>query len=576
MLKEEYNIEEINKELWEICNDFKEETNAKTNYIEYISALIYLAYYKNDGFELLKYLYDIKDRFYIDEIIDGNIKEINKKHLFSDIKFANITMYTNTNQYTILSKTIEMLYLLITKIEKKYGNSKKYMAKAYEYILIQAISKNDMNFENVQEYTPTGVAKVMIGCLNIQPGAQIEDPSCGTGNFIVNIPNSEKMELFGREENKQIYNICLTNLMLHDINSENIKYNDFKERSYITKKFDYIISNPPFMQRSIKTKNVRDQKMEYEYGYKNRKLAPGEYSYVLNMFDDLKDNGKMAIILPHRALFGRNERDVRKELIENNYIETIIGLPENMFFGTRISVIIMILSKKRTAEGILFIDASKEYKSKRKINIFTEENQKNILDIYNKREVIKGYSYVASQKEIANNDYDLTIKRYIKTEIKKTEIDILKTISNIGKLEIERNILEKDITKILEKLYEELKSPKKKSEENKEQETEDEDIFYLKYKGEKCARGILEEDGFTILKGSKIANKISPSISKSLIKRVEICRGAEYVSEGVFIKDCKCKSLSMAATIILGINTNGKTAWRNKDGKSIKELEKDM
>lgn len=573
-MREKYNIEEINRELWEICNDFKEETNAKTNYIEYMSALIYLSYYKNDEFELLKYLYDIKDRFYIDEIIDRNIKEINKKHLFSDIKFANITMYTNTNQYTILSKTIEMLYNLITKIEKKYGNSKKYMAKAYEYILIQAMAKNDMNLENGQEYTPTGIAKVMIGCLNIKPRAQVEDPSCGTGNFIVNIPDSENMELFGKEENKQMYNVCLTNLMLHDINGDNVEYNDFKERSYITKKFDYIISNPPFIQRSIKTKSVRDQKMEYEYGYKNRKLAPGEYSYVLNMFDDLKDDGKMAIILPHGALFRKNERGVRKELIENNYIETIIGLPENMFFGTRISVIIMILSKRRTSEGVLFIDASKEYKSKRKINIFTEENQKNILDIYNKREFIKDYSYVALQKEIADNDYDLTIKKYIKTEIKKTEIDILKTISNIGKLEIERNILEKNITEILEKLYEELKSPKRENIENKEQETDDENMLYLKYKGEKCAKGILEEDGFTILKGSKIANKISPSISKGLIKRVEMCRGAEYVNEGIFIKDCKCKSPSMAATIILGINTNGKTTWKNKEGKSIKELEK--
>lgn len=575
-MREKYNIEEINKELWEICNDFKEETNAKTNYIEYISALIYLAYYKNDEFELLKYLYNIKDRFYTAEIVDRRIREINRKHLFNDIEFTNIIMYTNTNQYTILHKTIEMLYRLIMRIEEKYGNSKKYMAKAYEYIVIQAISKNDMNFENIQEYTPTGVAKVMIGCLNIQPGAQIEDPSCGTGNFIVNIPNSEKMELFGREENKQIYNICLTNLMLHDINSDNIKYNDFRERNYISKKFDYIISNPPFMQRSIRTKNVRDQKMEYEYGYKNRRIAPGEYSYVLNMFDDLNDNGKMAIILPHRALFGRNERDVRRELVENNYIKAIIGLPENMFFGTRISVIIMILSKKRTSEGVLFIDASKEYKSKRKINIFTEENQKNILDIYDKRESRKGYSYVASKKEIADNDYDLTIRKYIKEEIEKKEVDILETISNIGKLEIERNILEKDIAKILEKLYEELKSPKKDKIESEEKDTENENILYLKYKGEKCAKGILEEDGFTILKGSKIANKISPSISKSLIKRVEICRGAEYVSDGIFINNCKCKSPSMAATVILGINTNGKTAWRNKDGKSIKDLEENM
>lgn len=577
-MKKEYNIEPINQELWEICNDFKEETSVKKDYIDYISALLYLIYYKNDQLKLLGDLYNARKKYYIAEIIDENIAKIKKKYLFNNMRFDNITIYRNIGEENILSRTIEMLYRLIMEIEKKYGNSKKYIAEAYEYILIQAMTRNDINIENGQRYTPAGIAKVMIDCLDIQDKElQIADPSCGTGNFILNIPHRERINIFGKEENEQAYNICITNLMLHDVNDENIEFNDFKETNYIQRKYDYIISNPPFTQRKIKTKEIRNQKIELEYGYQNKELAPGEYAYVLSMFEDLNDNGKMAVILPHGALFRENEKKVREELIKGNYIDAIIGLPENMFFGTRISVIIMILSKKKANEGILFIDASKEYENKRKINILTKENQKRIIDIYMKRENVKDYAYIAPIDEIASNDYNLTIKRYIKKEINKPKVDIQKMIKNLKQLEQERNILEGHIKDVLEKIYEELNSPKAEKIQNIEglEQEDNKNIFYLKYHGEKCAKGILIEEGFIILKGSKIANQISEKISKSLIKAVETGRSQEYVNNGIFIKDYKCKSPSMAATIILGINTNGKTAWKNGDGKTIKELEEE-
>lgn len=570
-MEENNNIEQINKELWEICNDFKQETDAKNNYIDYISALLYLTYCENHELKVLKYLYEFRQQDYIAKIIDRNMKVIDKYNLFSNVKFENIIMYRNIPKYNILSRTIEALYKLIMRIEEQYGNSKEYIAKAYEYIIIQVVSRGDTVSENVQTYTPTGIVKVMIGCLDIYEGAKIQDPSCGTGNFILNMPKHKRIEINGKEEDKQSYNICITNSLLHDISIENIELNDFRERAYIKRKFDYIVSNPPFSQRGLKTKTIRDQKIQYEYGYTDKQLAPGEYSYVLKMFEDLNDNGKMAVILPHGALFREREKYVRRELIEGNYIEAIIGIPENMFFKTRISVIIMILSKRKDKEGILFIDASNEYKSKKKINIFTKENQQKIIGAYHKRENIKGYSYVASKDEIANNDYSLTIKKYVKKEVNKPKVDIQKNMEKLKKLEKERNILEENITQLLEKISKELNSTKK--EEKIERETDNENILYLKYRGEKCARGIWNNNEFTILKGSKIVNDIRDSISKSLIKAVEMARSEENVIEGIFIKDYKCKSPSMAATIILGINTNGRTAWKNRNGKSIKESE---
>lgn len=564
------NIEQINKELWEICTDFKEETDAKNDYIDYISALLYLIYDKNDELEQLKYFYNIRYEDSIVETIEKNIEMLQDKNLFRNIKFKNIIMYRNIWKYNALSKTIAAIYKLIMELENEYGESKKYIAKAYEYIVIQVMAKGDINIQNAQMYTPKGITKVMIGCLDIKEEAQVQDPSCGTGNFILNMPHNKKIKIYAKEENRQSYNICKTNLLLHDIDSENIEFNDFKEKTYIKTKFDNVVSNPTFVQRGIKTKIVRNQKIEYEYGYANKKLAPGEYSYVLKMFEDLKDDGKMAVIMPHGALFREKEKMVRKELIEGNYIDAIIGLPENMFFGTRISVTIMILAKKKNKEGILFIDASNEYKSKKKINIFTQENQQRIIEAYKKRENIKGYAYLSTKNEIANNDYNLTIKKYVKEEINKPKVDIQITIKKLTQLEQERNNIEEHITDILEKMYIKLGSTKEKK---LEQETDSENVLYLKYHGERCAKGIWNNKEFTILKGSKTVNEISKSISKSLVNAVEEARSKENVNSGVFIKDYKCKSPSMAATIILGINTNGRKAWKNKDGKTIKELE---
>ena len=172
----------------------------------------------------------------------------------------------------------------------------------------------------------------------------------------------------------------------------------------------------------------------------------------------------MAIILPHGVLFRTTERIVRKKLIENNYIDAIIGLPENMFFGTRISVIIMILNKEKANKDILFIDASNEYVTKKKINIFSLENQTKIINTYKNREEIKGFSYVASIDEIMKTDYNLTIKKFIKKQVNKKSINKEEIMKQLESLEKEKDILEENIKDVLEKLEEKeiFVVPKKK------------------------------------------------------------------------------------------------------------------
>lgn len=449
----DYNIEEVNKELWDICEDFKMQTNINNNYLDYISALLYIIYYRNDNLRILEELYSKRKNYYIGENIDSLIQQIRQenKDLFYDVKFKKIKTYRNIGEENILSKIIDRIYNLIISIQNRYSENKRYISEAYKYVVIQAMSNTSITMRNGEVYTPTGIAKTMVGCLNMRKGVlQVADPYCGTGNILLNIPQEKQTMIFGKEENSIAYNICMTNLMLADYENKYIEFNNFEETNYLEKKYDYILSNPPFIERNIKTKTIHNQKISYSYG--GISLAPGDYAYVLSMLDTLKQDGKMAVILPHGVLFRETEKRVREFLIRNNNIEAIIGLPGNMFFGTRISVIIMILSKNKKDNNVVFIDASKEFKSKRKINILEKKHQNKIINTYLEKKEILEYSHIADIKEIIENDYDLTIKKYIRKKEKKEKVKREDLIEKLDVLERERNILEENIKDVLEKL----------------------------------------------------------------------------------------------------------------------------
>lgn len=438
-MENDYNSVEI---LWNICQDFKEETDIKKDYLEYISALLYIAYFKKK--DNIKMLYSIRNNYYIADEIDLLIKEIQNENgnIFSNIKFKDIRIHRNIGEENIISKTIKNLYELISKFEGE--ESKKHIAEAYEKIIIKAISNWEVTLRKGEVYTPTGISKVMSKITVEKEDVEIYDPFCGTGNILLHTPKNEKTLLYGKEENLVAYNLCMTNLFLHDINNSKIEV-DEGPFSFTEKKYDYIISNPPFIERSLRNKMIHNQK----YG---PMLAPGDYAYVLSMFNALKENGKMAVILPHGVLFREIEKVVREKFIEENYIDAIIGLPENIFLGTRNSVIIMVLKKNKADKNILFIDASNEYQSKRKINILNTENQEKIINTYLKREEIEEFSHLATISEIAKNDYKLTIKRYVTKHVEKQKIKKEEILENLEKLEKEKNILEEHISDVLERL----------------------------------------------------------------------------------------------------------------------------
>lgn len=191
-----------------------------------------------------------------------------------------------------------------------------------------------------------------------------------------------------------------------------------------------------------------------EYG----KLAPkskADYAFLQHMIYHLKDDGTMAIVLPHGVLFrGSAEQTIRKHLIENkNYIDAIIGLPSNIFYGTGIPTIIIVIKKCRnTTDDILFIDASNDYEKVKKQNKLRPEDIKKIVTTYQKREEIEKYSHKATLDEIRENDYNLNIPRYVDTFEEEEPIDLDEVCEELKKIKQQEEEVDKEIKKYCEEL----------------------------------------------------------------------------------------------------------------------------
>lgn len=472
----------INEELWEINEEFKYKTDKTKDSIQYISALIYIKYYKTSLNNDFIKLYNERDSYYLTEKIDEIINsiQINKedKYLFSNIKFKDIIFYRNLGEKNILSKTIEKIQKLTEKEITKYE-----IANAYDYVLKRAINRGDIIRENGEFYTPLEITDMMASLVIEKENADVYDPMCGSGNFLISSVDYLNAKVFGEEENLRYYNICKTKMLLNSIIDKDVLYkNDEKVLLKQTnKKYDYILANPPFSEKNWDEK-IENKKIFKEYGL--TKTAVGDYAYVLEMLGDLKEDGTMAVILPHGVLFRESEKRVREQLVKKNNIKAIIGLPENLFYNTRMSVVILILSKNIKKDTILFIDASNEYITTKRNNILSKENQNSILEAYTSYKEIEGFSHIATKQEIEKNDYNLTIKKYVVKKKLKKSIEKQKILKKLQDLANEQDILEANIKDVLNVLgvKENFSSQKNIVDLTENQDEEDSKFYKIDYK----------------------------------------------------------------------------------------------
>ena len=221
----------------------------------------------------------------------------------------------------------------------------------------------------------------------------------------------------------------------------------FSDSSFSLRSFEAIVANPPFSAKwSANPLFLNDDRFS-QYG----KLAPSskaDFAFVQHMIYHLAENGTMAIVLPHGVLFrGAAELHIRKYLIEQkNYLDAVIGLPANIFYGTSIPTCILVFKKcKEDPDHILFIDASKEFEKVKNQNMLREEHIDKIVETYRNRTTIEKYSHLATLKEVEENDYNLNIPRYVETFEAEEEIDIQSVMQEIKSLEAKRAELDKEI-----------------------------------------------------------------------------------------------------------------------------------
>jgi type I restriction enzyme M protein len=379
--------------------------------------------------------------------------------LFSGIDLGSSKLgktYTDRNAKlcTIIQKIAEGLAEFSTEVDV--------LGDAYEYLIGQfaaGAGKKAGEF-----YTPQQISNVLSAIVTLdsqepKTGTKkrlesVLDMACGSGSLLLNVRHRMKDaggtigKIFGQEKNITTYNLARMNMLLHGVKDTEFEIfhgdtllNDWdmmRELNPAKKPlFDAIVANPPFSLRWEPTDALGD-----DVRFKSHGLAPksaADFAFLLHGFHFLRDEGVMAIILPHGVLFrGGAEERIRTKLLKDGHIDTVIGLPANLFYSTGIPVCILVLKKCKKPDDVLFINAAEHFVKGKRQNQLSEEHIEKIIDTYKNRTEESRYSRRVEMDEITKNDFNLNISRYISTAVGEEEIDLEAT--NAGLVEIESAI----------------------------------------------------------------------------------------------------------------------------------------
>jgi type I restriction enzyme M protein len=313
-------------------------------------------------------------------------------------------------------------------------------------------------------YTPKEVSEIVARVVDPQPGERIYDPTIGSGSLAIEAAeqvDSDNFAIYGQEANRMTWALAKMNMFLHGIDGATIKRGDtignprLKEGDALMK-FDVVVANPPF---SLKDWGKEEAK-EDEWGRFDRGVPPknrGDYAFLLHMVHSAREGtGRVASVVPHGVLFrGGAEGRIRTKLIKENLLDAVIGLPEGLFFGTGIPAAILVFRKDRTERGVddvLFIDASEHYREETGQNVLRDEDVDRIVEAYWAREEKEKFAYVASPDEIAENDYNLNIPRYVDTFEPEDPIDLEEVQQEIDRIEKELAETSETLDRHLEEL----------------------------------------------------------------------------------------------------------------------------
>jgi type I restriction enzyme M protein len=376
----------------------------------------------------------------IEQSTMGTESEDDFDNLFEDLDLTSTKLgRTESAKNELIAKVLSHL----DKIDFFLENPEKdVLGDAYEYLIGQFAS--GAGKKAGEFYTPQEVSKVLAKLVTTGKTKlkSVYDPTCGSGSLLLRVAREVKEvgNFFGQELNRTTYNLARMNMILHDVHYRkfDIRQEDTLEHpQHRDLRFEAIVANPPFSaQWSASPLFMSDDRFS-QYG----KLAPSskaDFAFVQHMIYHLAENGIMAIVLPHGTLFrGGAEQMIRKYLIEDrNYLDAVIGLPANVFYGTSIPTCIMVYKKCReNPEDVLFIDASQHFDKVKTQNVLRDEHIDKIISTYRGRLEEEKYSRRATLQEIADNDYNLNIPRYVDTFEAEDSIDINAVAAEIRELD---------------------------------------------------------------------------------------------------------------------------------------------
>lgn len=358
----------------------------------------------------------------------GTRSEEDFDHLFEDLDLNSTKLGKTPEQRNeVIAKVLSHLDKIDFKLEQSEIDV---LGDAYEYLIGEFAS--GAGKKAGEFYTPQQASKILARIVTLGKTRikSAYDPTVGSGSLILRLgKHCEVLNFYGQERNRTTYNLCRMNMILHGVHFTrfDIKLEDTLEYPQHSKlEAEAVVANPPFSaQWSANQLFLTDDRFS-EYG----KLAPSskaDFAFIQHMIYNLAENGVMAVIMPHGVLFrGGAEGHIRKYLIEEkNYLDAVIGLPANIFYGTSIPTCIMVFKKCREQpDNILFIDASQHFEKVKTQNYLRDSDVDKIIDTYRQRINIEEYSYIASLDEVRENDYKLNILRYGDTLEKEIPIDI--------------------------------------------------------------------------------------------------------------------------------------------------------
>lgn len=500
---------ELQKKLWSIANDLRGNMDA-SEFRNYILGLIFYRYLSEKTEEEVAKLLSDDNLSYEEAWQDEEYREAIEAELISQIGFVVEPQYLFSNFIRKIENQtfdIEELHKAVNKVEEstrgeeseddfnhlfadmdlnssRLGNSNAARTKliskvmvnlstlpfvhsdleidmlgdAYEYLIGQFAATAGKKAGEF--YTPQQVSKILAQIVTTDKTdlRNVYDPTCGSGSLLLRVGREARVRhYYGQEYNSTTYNLARMNMLLHDVNYNRFSIDNadtLEDPAVDEEKFEAVVANPPYSAKWSADPKFMDDPRFSNYG----KLAPkskADFAFIQHMIHHLDDNGTMAVVLPHGVLFrGAAEGQIRRYLIEEkNYLDAIIGLPANLFFGTSIPTSILVFKKCRQKDdSVLFIDASQSFEKGKNQNHLSDEDVEKIVNTYRNREELDKFSHNATLEEIADNDYNLNIPRYVDTFEEEAPIDLDQVQQDLANIDKEIANIEQEINGYLKEL----------------------------------------------------------------------------------------------------------------------------